>query len=262
MKCYIVKDLLPNYIDGLTGEEVSMEIKEHLEGCRECRRYYKQMSEAVPSEMAGAEKKIDFFKKFKARMRRKNALTAFVVCAALVLPAVFMKTFTIPVPYEEKYHSVEVEHRIAIPEPPYTTTWKDVDLLDLDMSRALLSGEYDSCETRDFIKLHYSGFNNAGYRKYGRTIEQNGENVDLVYYCAARELWDVVFSGDTQAEQQGSWWIIGNLNDDMVYHAGYQPRRTEIYYLPMRNVNQLKRLSDEAFEAKREEAVLVWSGVI
>ena len=38
MKCYIVKDLLPGYIDGLTCEETNAEIREHLKGCQDCRR--------------------------------------------------------------------------------------------------------------------------------------------------------------------------------------------------------------------------------
>ena len=36
----------------------------------------------------------------------------------------------------------------------------------------------------------------------------------------------------------------------------------EIYYLPMRNMDRLGRLSDEEFDALREKATLVWSGVI
>ena len=38
MKCYVVKDLLPYYIDGLSSEEVNAEIKEHLESCADCGR--------------------------------------------------------------------------------------------------------------------------------------------------------------------------------------------------------------------------------
>lgn len=264
MKCYIVKDLLPGYIDGLTSGEVSAEIKEHLEGCKECRRFYKQMSAAVPSEPARAERKIDFFKRFKSRMRRKNAVTALIACAVLAVPVIFLKTFTIPIPYEPEYHSVEIEHNVAIPEPPYTTLWRDADLFDFETSRKILAGEYDFCEWRDFVKLHYSGYNNAQahIQKYGRSIVRNGERVDIVYYCAQRELWDVLFSGESQSDRRGGFWIMGNLNDDRVYHAGYTPRMTEIYYLPMRNTKRLEQLSDEEFDAERENAVLVFSGVI
>ena len=36
----------------------------------------------------------------------------------------------------------------------------------------------------------------------------------------------------------------------------------EIYYLPMGNMNRLSLLSNEEFEALKEDAVLVWSGKI
>lgn len=59
MKCCIVKDLLPGYIDGLTSEETNMEIKEHLENCAACRTIYEQMSAELPSEIPREEKDID-----------------------------------------------------------------------------------------------------------------------------------------------------------------------------------------------------------
>ena len=33
MKCCIVIDLLPGYIDGMTSEETNEEIEKHLNGC-------------------------------------------------------------------------------------------------------------------------------------------------------------------------------------------------------------------------------------
>ena len=42
----------------------------------------------------------------------------------------------------------------------------------------------------------------------------------------------------------------------------YEPRMREIYYLPMGNMNRLSLLSNEEFEALKEDAVLVWSGKI
>ncbi|MDD2498630.1 MAG: zf-HC2 domain-containing protein, partial [Desulfitobacteriaceae bacterium] len=33
MKCEIIKDLLPSYIDGLTSSESNLQIEEHLNNC-------------------------------------------------------------------------------------------------------------------------------------------------------------------------------------------------------------------------------------
>ena len=33
LKCYIVKDLLPSYVDGLLGKETTTEVEQHLKEC-------------------------------------------------------------------------------------------------------------------------------------------------------------------------------------------------------------------------------------
>ncbi len=262
MKCYIVRDLLPRYLDGLTGEEASGEIKVHLDTCEGCRTIYEQMAADIPKELTFGKKRIDFFKKLKTRLRRQERRTALAACLAVIAMAVFLKYYNIPIPYDQDHVSVSIEHRIAIPDPPYTTSWQDINLLDFETTKAYLAGEYDDCSKRDFVELRYSGFNCSNVQKYGRTINRNGETVDVVYFCASRELWDVLFSGsETQADRRGSWIIHGNLDDNSIYHA-YTPRMTEIYYLPMGSTGRIKRLSDEAFDAEKEKGILVWSGVI
>ena len=53
MECYVIQDLLPEYVEGLCQEETAKEIKEHLAGCEECREIWKNMSEndEKPGEM-------------------------------------------------------------------------------------------------------------------------------------------------------------------------------------------------------------------
>ena len=43
MKCEIIRDLFPSYIDGLTSEESNEAVEEHLEKCKECRDYLEAM---------------------------------------------------------------------------------------------------------------------------------------------------------------------------------------------------------------------------
>lgn len=47
LNCNVVKDLLPNYIDHLTSEETNKEIEEHIEECKDCNMYYRQMKEEI-----------------------------------------------------------------------------------------------------------------------------------------------------------------------------------------------------------------------
>ena len=96
-----------------------------------------------------------------------------------------------------------------------------------------------------------------------RTIQRDGKTVRIVYYCYTRTLWNSLFNDDSQA-------LNSLVNEGDIYeesfgrnaNADYQPIMREIYYLPMRNLDKLNRLSDEEFDAQKEAARLVWSGVI
>ena len=79
LKCYIVKDLLPGYVDGLLGEETMAEVKKHLEECDCCRTDYEKMKSPVKAMLPHTtDKEVDFLKK----VRRKawgTAVCLFVI---------------------------------------------------------------------------------------------------------------------------------------------------------------------------------------
>lgn len=91
LSCYIVKDLLPLYADGLTGEETSADIRAHLEDCDDCRRQYEAMTGIILKEQEEQQeqetKEIDYLKKVK-RSKRRAVLA--IVCAALVIAGIFV----------------------------------------------------------------------------------------------------------------------------------------------------------------------------
>ena len=70
MKCYVVQDLLPEYVEGLCREETAKEIKEHLAGCEECQRMWKNMSDSDEKNDEMELQKIQPFQRIKKRLRR------------------------------------------------------------------------------------------------------------------------------------------------------------------------------------------------
>lgn len=40
------------------------------------------------------------------------------------------------------------------------------------------------------------------------------------------------------------------------------PQIKEIYYLPVKDLDKIDQLSDQEYDAQRENAVLVWSGIL
>lgn len=88
LTCGIVEDLLPSYVDGLTGEESSAAVREHLDRCEKCREKYQAMraASAAPAPEADAQnKEIDYLKGVRRRTRQRIAAAA--AAAVLVLSA-------------------------------------------------------------------------------------------------------------------------------------------------------------------------------
>lgn len=263
MKCYIVKDLLPNYIDGLTGREATEDIKKHLENCEDCRAVCEQMSASIPPETHPEQKSIDFLKKLQTAARWKYAKTALLACVLLIVFlagfTVFANNYDIPIPYDPDHMSVEIYQAAPITNEKNFFHWTDLDLLDFENKKEVLSGTY---ETIDMIRLTCHGVDRtADVRSNGRTIYRNGEKTRVIYYCSTKTLWDILFYKDNGHSDNG-YTSGGDIYGGSDYQEAYEPEMREIYYLPMRNMDRLDKLSDEEFDALREKATPVWSGVI
>lgn len=86
MKCEIIRDLFPSYIDGLTSRESNELIEEHLEECGACREYLDEMKEDIAGENQPVKNKeaVKPFRKLRQKTRKKIFLTAggaVLVCA-------------------------------------------------------------------------------------------------------------------------------------------------------------------------------------
>lgn len=90
MKCEIIRDLLPLYIDGLTSKESNQEIEKHLKNCEGCQKYYQEMTGDIDNFSVITNEEIEdvnLIKKIKKK-NRKKALGIFV--GAFVLSGVLM----------------------------------------------------------------------------------------------------------------------------------------------------------------------------
>ena len=83
LPCGIVEDLLPSYVDGLTGEESSEAVREHLGGCEMCRKKYEAMKGRERAEHEEANREVNYLK--TVRRSKQRGITIAVICTALVL---------------------------------------------------------------------------------------------------------------------------------------------------------------------------------
>lgn len=112
MRCEIVRDLMPLYIDKLTSEVTNEMIEEHLKSCGACRRFYEEMSGEMKTELKESIKpkekeKLNYLK----RIKKKTMLEAFAIfCTLGIAVGIFFATFGIGVSVEKNEVSIkEVE---------------------------------------------------------------------------------------------------------------------------------------------------------
>jgi len=80
LKCSIVQDLLPNYIEKMTSDETNIAIAEHLKTCEGCKEAYEQMVTDF-----GSHEKVPVIElKFLEKVKRTRLLAA-VLCVILTL---------------------------------------------------------------------------------------------------------------------------------------------------------------------------------
>ncbi len=58
MKCKVIQDLLPLYIDGLTSEESNKEIEKHLKTCKECSECRQEMKGEIDEPVVISDEEI------------------------------------------------------------------------------------------------------------------------------------------------------------------------------------------------------------
>jgi hypothetical protein len=88
MKCEIIQDLLPSYMDGLTSEVSNQEIEVHLKDCTECRSYYEAMKSNVDTSKVELEDN-EFIKVLnkirKVTLEKTVLVSATIICILITL---------------------------------------------------------------------------------------------------------------------------------------------------------------------------------
>jgi predicted anti-sigma-YlaC factor YlaD len=65
---YIVKNLLPNYVDDYSSEEMTTEVEQHLKECEDCHSVYEKMKSPVKTLLPPtSDKGVEFLKKIRRK---------------------------------------------------------------------------------------------------------------------------------------------------------------------------------------------------
>lgn len=116
LPCEFIQDMLPLYIDGITGRASNEAVKEHIAGCSECREMLEQMQQARELQEALDRQQeirdIDYMKKVRKAGRRSNAVLVIILAVMLLVPL---------------YFAIAVSNPIHIPGEEPVTVWSDRD---------------------------------------------------------------------------------------------------------------------------------------
>ena len=80
LKCEVIQDLLPSYVEGITSQESNRLIEQHLLSCEKCKDTVIMMKEDECPDEPKIKREIDFMKKIK----RKHKVTILICVITLV----------------------------------------------------------------------------------------------------------------------------------------------------------------------------------
>ena len=265
MKCHIIKDLLPNHIDGLNNEETSIEIKKHLDECEDCRDTLEKMTAAIP-QIKTDDKEINFLKKLKAKMLRRNIIVAVTTCIVLLGGLIiFAMNYQIPIPFDPNRMSVQIIQEAVVVNEDGSVRWWDLNLIYPPEGFSFTSDDDIPTQyeyIRDTLYISWQGFSRISTWSVGREINRDGENIRVVFYIHTKTPWtSLFFDYDLTREQSRGRTTGTQIYGDRFQTAHQEPQKIEIFYLPIRNFGRLFNLSDEDFDAMRFYGYLLWSGM-
>ena len=112
-KCYLIKDLLPSYIDEICTDETNEIIKKHLEECPDCKKSYNLMKGDIPGEREfknTVEYDRELLQKVGRDVKRKNdksKRTTAIIVAAVLLVFIFINLPIVPVSSRDLSATIE-----------------------------------------------------------------------------------------------------------------------------------------------------------
>ncbi|SFE96245.1 Putative zinc-finger [Paenibacillus catalpae] len=109
IKCHIVQDLLPSYIDGLLSAETEHDIQQHLQECEACRVLHAKLSTSIDNVNLHVNKKeIDFLKKVR-KITTKKVVTGLVVLLLIFALLTYFFAIGSPVSKADLIYTTNVE---------------------------------------------------------------------------------------------------------------------------------------------------------
>ncbi|MGX8774045.1 MAG: zf-HC2 domain-containing protein [Bacillota bacterium] len=96
IKCEVIKDLLPLYVDGVVSDESRELIEEHLKTCPDCSEYCRLLREETPdvSTVEFADEAASL-KRIKRRITRNQLLSTIIIATFIIIVLAVINSFNL-----------------------------------------------------------------------------------------------------------------------------------------------------------------------
>ena len=242
MKCEIIRDLLPSYIDGLTNSITNEEIDNHLKECEQCRIYYdemKEMNSAISeatveiAENIFSDRSNLILKKFR-RIRIKWIAISCTAVILVVLGLFWISKMWIQLPYEK----VKVEADIQEPITDMVT-FDDGTGETVKSSGVKLTGKAGAYRF-NYMDCRY------------KEITINGEKKAVAFVNCQSTVGDYIFRHDPVEAGTEAVWVQGDIEDKNFDNV-------ELIYYMNKGIREIENVSeDEAKKMIEQYGILLW----
>ena len=215
IRCEVIRDLLPLYVDDIVSDESRRLIEEHIAECEDCRAYLKELFDSEDESLR--QDFVDEMKPLK-RIRRKemiNRVALIVILLAFVAMAGgFLSLFvtdeswrlqdhvayTVPEGYEFKSSDSDDSRCVYVREKDDTFETLSV-CYEGSMSRALANGE-EKIPVGDGWEgwIYRSDDDHSYYNRLYGAMKYDGDNIEIEYFC---RYTDKGYYYDSCSEEQG-----------------------------------------------------------
>lgn len=178
IKCEVIRDLLPLYIDGIASKESQRIVDEHLENCEECRKYMALLQEELSEdeESAFADETAPL-RRIKRRISFNRILIVLITLGfAIAAGAVFFNlglaeyegsleenlSYKTPTGYEEIESKTDTGN---IPEENYKLFVRKME------------------DKNEYIKLFYNGLDDNEWIDEDKVIQLNDSTKVIISCC-------------------------------------------------------------------------------
>ncbi|QSB09560.1 zf-HC2 domain-containing protein [Lysinibacillus fusiformis] len=111
IKCTIIQDILPLYIDGVVSQDTKEMVDQHLQHCEKCQKEYETMKRNL---YIPAENKAPIIQKINKKWRKKKVIISFasIFATAIILLGAYLLIFYYErvIPYSKELFKIEMQN--------------------------------------------------------------------------------------------------------------------------------------------------------